>query len=258
MQIKCPNCGETIHSEHINIQKTLAMCPACDHVFDFSKLIPHPKQKLRKTTQPERLRVIDGEGFVEMSFRGVLSPQERTLAALWIFLLVFFTFAFTAITIDKGGFVPPLIMFIPVILGLLYSLALTVANTTRARVDADSLLVEEKPIPLFDPSQGPLPRIKRLALSQHEIDRVFYEETADSQKSGRLKRYFNIYAQRTDGSRVLLMNGLPQEYAFYITYELDIGSRDLDENPDIQIEEITAEQEVIEAQADVNKIQHNW
>src|SRR5438477_9183094 len=59
MQVTCPNCGEKVAAENINIQKMTAVCAACDTVFPFD--LPEAKAKRRKVKQPAHLDLLDIE-----------------------------------------------------------------------------------------------------------------------------------------------------------------------------------------------------
>jgi ssDNA-binding Zn-finger/Zn-ribbon topoisomerase 1 len=58
MQMTCPNCGETVSAENINIQQMGAVCPYCDSVFRFE--LPGEKAKRRKI-KPREIRVFDSD-----------------------------------------------------------------------------------------------------------------------------------------------------------------------------------------------------
>ena len=59
MQVICPNCGEKVTAENINIQKMTAVCAACDTVFPFD--LPEVKIKRRKVKLPTKLTLRDTE-----------------------------------------------------------------------------------------------------------------------------------------------------------------------------------------------------
>jgi hypothetical protein len=59
MEVNCPNCGEKVTAENINIQKMTAVCAACDTVFPFE--LPEAKAKRRKVKQPAKLTLRDTE-----------------------------------------------------------------------------------------------------------------------------------------------------------------------------------------------------
>ena len=66
MQVNCPNCGEKLPAENINIQKMTAVCPACDTVFSFD--LPADKAKRRKVKQPAKLNLRDDNDRLQMEF----------------------------------------------------------------------------------------------------------------------------------------------------------------------------------------------
>ena len=68
MQVNCPNCGEKVPAENINIQKMTAVCPACDTVFSFDLPEAETKAKRRKVKQPSKLMIQDNDT-LQMAFQ---------------------------------------------------------------------------------------------------------------------------------------------------------------------------------------------
>ena len=59
MQVNCPNCGEKVPADHINIQKMTAVCPACDTIFSFDLPEAETKAKqLVKSIYPVGIKVV--------------------------------------------------------------------------------------------------------------------------------------------------------------------------------------------------------
>ncbi len=213
MELKCKNCGAIISAENINIQKTLAVCAECNHVFDFSSDVLMQKAKQRKVRQPERLHVDDSGGRLEMAYRRVFSQEDKVVLGISACIAVFITFIFLVAAGESDT--PPLLLFIVGLIPLAaaYIWAASMGNTTRAVLDEQTLMINCGPLPLPDSANKDLER--------HNVVRVFCEETEDSQKKGSLTRYYHVCAELTDGNRAILIKGIPQDYAFYIAQRLD-------------------------------------
>ena len=77
MALQCPICGSTIPAENINMQKTLALCSPCNHIFDFSENALTRKKKRRDVRPPERLHIVEDDDQLELSHRFVLGPGPK-------------------------------------------------------------------------------------------------------------------------------------------------------------------------------------
>ena len=78
-QLSCPNCGESIPPDKINIQQTLALCPACGTVFNFGDdLSPKlAKVKRRKAKQPDQITVTEDDTRLEMRFSSLRTRADK-------------------------------------------------------------------------------------------------------------------------------------------------------------------------------------
>ncbi len=96
-KISCPNCGQSIPADDINIQDKIAKCRGCHAVFPFQ----HKLDTLLTTRKPEQT-VVRPEGVDLYAYQNELELSLRQNASIvdifpWVFwplLPIFFTIAF--------------------------------------------------------------------------------------------------------------------------------------------------------------------
>jgi hypothetical protein len=210
MQVNCPNCGQKVAAENINIQKMTAVCSACDTVFSFD--LPEPKSKRRKVKQPVKLSVRDTEN-LQMEFwtNFKLERNESVIASAFGGMSMA---SVAVLLMGSDGDVPIIlpIAFMLLALSLFYWLALTVVNKTHIEMDDDVIRVTRKPLP-------------SLLNQDYEVNlagvtAIKYEETAISKKEAYDLPRYRVWAETEDGSRRTVVNDVVEEYAVFITQRL--------------------------------------
>lgn len=215
MQLNCSNCGEKVSAENINIQQMIAVCSACDSVFDVQR--PMAKIKRRKVKQPTNIQVHETETQHELAFRTNfrLDKDENFIgSAVMSFAFTFMTLLLLTEMIAGDGipFVIPLGFGLATLLAY-YWLGLQVYNKTHISIDEDTIQVARKP--LSNPSQQPI------EISLSGVVGIRCEETDISKKEGYDTPRFRVWAERADGSRRTIINDVTENYALFITQYLD-------------------------------------
>lgn len=225
MRVICPNCGEKVPAEHINIQNMTAVCPNCDNVFSF--VPPDDRAKRRKVRQPERLMLRDEDDTLHMEFwtnfrldrnGDVIASLFGTIsAAIMAFLL-------------SGEGVPVLMPFVSAMIAAMcaYALCLIIVNKTHIEMDDLNIRVSRKPIPtLFNRSYD---------VSLAGVTAIKYEETAISKKESYDTPRYRVWAETADGARRTIVNDVTEEYAVFIAQRLEehLHADDIDANMDAE------------------------
>ena len=96
MELKCPNCGETIPAENINIQEMVALCGECHHVFEFTRGTVARKAKRHAPPRPERVQVCADDDCLELSYRLVFGPGAKFGLAMATLAATVFTIILTS------------------------------------------------------------------------------------------------------------------------------------------------------------------
>jgi hypothetical protein len=221
MQVICPNCGEKVTAQHINIQKMTAICPACDSVFPIE--LPEPKAKRRKVKQPGKLTLRDTET-LQMDFRTNFRLERNGAAISSAYGSVSMTFlALLFIAEHRVSLILPLI-FLLIAVALVYRLALTVVNKTHIEMDEGAIKVTREPIP------NPFNRGYEVALAG--VAAIKYEETAISKKEAYDTPRYRVWAETVDGSSRTIVTDVIEEYAVFIAQRLQ-EHLEMDDNFDM-------------------------
>lgn len=213
MQVNCPNCGEKIAAENINIHKMVAVCSACDTVFPFDS--PESKIKRRKVKQPQQLTLRDAEN-LHMSFRTNFRLGENEAfigSAVGSGFLTFFTLLMTNEYLTDG-----LTPLLPLGFGLAalvmyYAVALIVFNKTYIKMDENKISVSRKPLP-------------NILAQDHEVNlsgvvKIVCEETKKSKKEAYDVPRYRVLAETVDGSQKMIVNDVIEDYAYFIAQRLE-------------------------------------
>ncbi len=211
MQVTCPNCGETVPAEHINIQQMVAVCPVCDSVFSFDA--PAEKTKRRKVKQPEGLTLYDGDP-LEMAFRtNWRLEQDESFTGIAVLSVVFSMMAFLMI---GGAIQSDVPVFIPVFFAMFaaaadYAAILRIYNKTHITMDADTITISRKPLPgLRAPQEVSLSGVVAIETEETEISK---KEAYDTPR-------FRVWAETVDGTRRTIVTDLVEEYAYFVQQRL--------------------------------------
>jgi hypothetical protein len=211
MQVNCPNCGEKVTAENINIQKMTAVCAACDTVFLIDLSEAKDKAKRRKVKPPAKITLHDAETFhMEFWTNFRLDRNQAFLGSLWGGIGAT---EFTLLLIGEGIPIILPVVFVWVALASFYMLALTVVNKTHIEMDDGVIKVTRKPLP------NPLDQGYEVSLAG--VTAIKYEETAISKKEAYDTPRYRVWAETADGSRRTIVNDVIEDYAVFIAQHLE-------------------------------------
>jgi hypothetical protein len=225
MQLICPHCGKPVAAENINIQQMAAVCPACHTVFQFDPSNSDSKIKRRKIKQPPQITSYERDDRLTIAFRTNfrLDQNEAFLASAGFSVL----FTFMTIVLASQGQSDSAIVtlgFGLFTLMLYYLLGLVAFNKTHIEISDEEISVSRKPLPNL------LTQPNTISLSGIEI--VRYEETAASKKESYDTPRYNVWAERVDGNRKLIVGDVVEDYAVFLAQRLN-EELDVDSEPDV-------------------------
>lgn len=212
MRLNCPNCGEAMPAENINIQEMVAVCPACDTVFPFEA--PEQKTKRRKVKQPDGLTLHDG-AVLEMEFR---TNWRLDRSEEFVGTAAFSgSFSFVALIMLAAALQGEMPLVFPLLFGMVaavadYSLATLLWNKTHITMDDQQITIRRKPLPSL------LSQVKHVSLAG--VVAIRTEETETSRKEAYDTPRFRVWAETADGIRRTIANDLVEEYAFFVAQRL--------------------------------------
>lgn len=225
MQLICPNCGENITAENINIHDKVAVCSHCNHLFSFNVSESTQKQKRRKVHQPQNMTVTEHDETLSLAYRTNfrLDKDEPFLSSLLMGILFgMMTIVTTGELINEGAlFTIPLLFGVVSILAF-YRLALIVFNQTVIDMDAESIAI----------SRQPLPSLANITnkMSTYNIKSIDSEETEVSKKEAYDTPRYHVWATMMDGSRKVIVKDVTEEYGIFIAQYLNENLQHADEN----------------------------
>lgn len=230
MRLVCIECGEPIPAGQINVSDLVAVCPACDTVFRFD--LDEEKPKHRKIKPPEGL-VVHDDASLHLSYEKVFGSEARSSLIGIGFATLMLTFI--VITTTGGFLAGDIPLPVPLIMGTMWSMGLyTLAMLyfTRTRIISESghlrVLHHFPPHPL---------QAKDVSIELSSIERIYSEESYSSKRRGDAERSYHLYADTYDGGRVLILKGVPENYALYIQQEITRQMHALDESVESRLVE---------------------
>jgi hypothetical protein len=214
MQLTCPNCGQPVPSENINIQRMAAVCPACHNVFQFDPSAA--KYKRQKVKQPQHIEMDETDEHLNIAFHTNFRLEKNQAFVSSVMLSVVFT-VITSFLLTKGVGNPVnalvTLSFGALTLLFYYWLALVAYNKTHIDVDDENIQVSRKPIPYFLKPASTIPLAG--------VESIRYEETPASKKEGYDTPRYNVWAESVDGTRKLIVGDLVEEYAVFVSQRLN-------------------------------------
>jgi hypothetical protein len=212
MRLTCPECGEAITAEHINIQQMAAVCSACHAVFTFDPASQPPRK--RKVHQPQRVEYRETPDGVALSYRRLHQEDTYGLTLGVGFFAFLLLPTILLLLITNAAPIWAVLLFALWEAFSLYVIATHWFNTTRIAIDDEKLAIDYGPLPwAMAPEEQ---RIPRGAIRQIEL-----EETKKSREEAGTRRYFNIRARLPDGDNPVLLKGLNEAAAAFIAQELN-------------------------------------
>ena len=229
MTLTCPNCGEQITAENINVQKLIAVCHNCDSVFSFDT--PDTldndgvKAKRRKVKKPQHLQLNENDSNLHMAFRTNwrLERDESFTTGLVMAMVL----SFPALLLTQGFIEGKVPIFVPgfmglIVLSIIYMLALIVYNATHIEMDHSRIKVSRKPLPgLSLLNQGGLNEVSLSGVTDFQC-----EETDVSKREQYDTPRYRVWANMVDGNRRTIVTDVTEEYAYFITQRLEAHLHD--------------------------------
>jgi hypothetical protein len=209
MQLNCPQCGTAIPATQINVQKLVAICPACDHLFSFDPP-NNAKTKRRKVKKPEAFQIEESARGLHMAYRTNFRLDRDITFNNSLVLGLMFSFA--AILMVSAGELLVSAGFTVWAAFSFYALALRVYNKTHIDMHSDTITVTRQPI------ANPIDRPDTIDLSG--VEAFTCEETPISIRESYDTRRYRVLAQRTDGTTQIIVNDLVGDYGYFIAQQL--------------------------------------
>ncbi|MBC8172151.1 MAG: hypothetical protein H7X77_10780 [Anaerolineae bacterium] len=214
MKLFCPECGEAIPAEKINVFALVAVCPACNHLFSFSKPDIRDIYKNKKIILPRKLEVYENDDVVVMSYRWFRRFEIIFIALsvlCWNGMLLTMTIHFI---LAYGGLVL-LFMILPAGIGLfmLYWLSILAFNRIEISLFPDRIQIYYGPV--FVPGS--------LTVPTEQVEQIYCKYRSSHQIRGNgfsfnpsRNRLYELHAVLLDGRDMLIYGTDEEEFARFI------------------------------------------
>ncbi len=232
-QLVCPQCSADVPAENVNIDKVVAVCPACNTVFSFDFLTGEAtkdKDKAKSKARARHLHPPDGfkiderpDGSWVLSW-GWFTPQVFFMTffvIIWdAFLIFWYRMAFGIGDGFGGGpsgfgtlFVLFPLIHVAVGVSLTYNVIATYLNRTYVTLKGDEIKVRSLPLP-FPWRENTLP--------MEDITQLYVKKGGQAGFSFNTSTTYSVMAQRYTANDTVLVGGLNNTtLALFIEQELE-------------------------------------
>jgi len=214
--LTCPKCHHLISGDDINIEKTIAKCSNCHHVFAFSHdskvggLVP-------ELIPPEGIEVLKlrSELDLRLDWKKTTPTGGKTFLLAFTFLWNLILLPFVLMILVSGNWSVLLFMslHLAVGIGLIWYMAAIYLNKTSINLSRHKLKVRTLPlrVPFFKSGEYEISDIKQLYVSKYTA----------STSNGVPNYAYALYAIMKDGDKVALVRGMNRETQHYMEQEIE-------------------------------------
>jgi hypothetical protein len=219
--LTCPNCNHFISAIDINIDKTIAKCNNCSHVFDFSNDFDLNSEQFEYGRPgmmiPDGLEVLRLRSELDIEINWFRAAKKSGMAFLIFFTIVWnlilLPFVLTAILAGQIEILFFTSLHLAVGLGLIYKLATLFLNTSRVIVDDQYIEFETRPLRL--------PWTKRKRYKTQDVTQLYVTKYVSSRTNGVANYAYGLYAIMKGGKKVKLLDQMNLETQMYLEQEIE-------------------------------------
>ncbi len=211
MNLFCSNCSAKIKKEDINIQRMVAVCDNCNHLFRFDDMMEknHKRSKTLPLPRPKNITVENtiNQLTVQWGWWDNASYNNLIFTFVWVGIVAMVAY----FPLTAGSYSGLLFVLVCphgwVAIGLIYNLITQIFNSTTFTIDDLTLTVEH----------GPLPWLGNRNIDRSEIEQLFTREIRG--RKGR--RTYHLNAVLQNQNEVILLKGASSEVLKYIEQEIE-------------------------------------
>ncbi|NOY24771.1 MAG: hypothetical protein GXP62_02770 [Oligoflexia bacterium] len=205
----CPNCGDAIAVDDVNVARLVAICRGCGSAVDLAKDVLHRPATVERETPPEELMAMfKGPPGIEVQ-KGTEGLEIRrrwyhpSALALLLFSIFWDGFLVVWYAVAISGSLPggptAIMLLFPLIhvaagVGITWTAVANLLNTTTITANDRQITVTHGPIPWSSPDPLPTARIDQLYLV--------------SKRGNKRGVSYQVHARMQDGSSIKLLGGI--------------------------------------------------
>ncbi|MDQ3015981.1 MAG: hypothetical protein M3R25_04565 [Bacteroidota bacterium] len=214
--LSCPKCRHFISGKDINIEKTLAKCGHCDHVFSFDH-DPATKKLIPAAVLPKGVEILKlrSELDIRLKWTETTSKGGKFFMAFFTIFwnLIVLPFAIGAILSGTWGILLFLSAHLAVGLGLLWNLATLYVNQTSISITKRQLRIRTTPLKSF------LWKSKEIDIDT--IEQFYVTRYVQSTTNDNPNYAYALYAIIDTGEKISLVRGMNRETQIYVEQEIE-------------------------------------
>lgn len=214
--LTCPKCNHFINGDDINIEKTIARCHHCHHVFGFA----HDSQTgklVEEQLMPEGVETLKlkSELDIRLNWLKTTSKGGRNFMTLFTFMwnLILLPFVLMILLTGNWSILLFISLHLAVGLGLLWYTLAVYFNKSSLTISERNLRIRSLPIPL--------PTFRSTDLEVADIEQLYVSKYTASTTNGVPNYAYALYAIMKDGKKISLLRGMNRETQRYIEREIE-------------------------------------
>jgi hypothetical protein len=215
--LRCPSCDHFIKADDININRLIAKCAHCNHLFSFEGVTKETGYTRPDMLIPSGLEVLKLQSELDIQVNWFRNIARSSLTFTLIFTLIWnlVLLPFVIMAVATGAY--QMLLFtsahIVVGIGMLLRLLAIFVNTTHVNVTRRFLEIHTSPLPsLFR-------RNRKIPIES--IQQLYVTRYVDSRTNGVPNYAFALYAILKDGQKVQLVKGMNESTQKYLEYEIE-------------------------------------
>jgi hypothetical protein len=214
--LTCPKCSHFIKGADINIEKTIARCSHCTHVFGFAHNSTTGSLQAEEIV-PEGIEMLKLKSELELrlDWNKTTSSESRRFFILFTAIWNLFLLPFVTMVILSGtwGILLFLSLHLAVGLGLIWYLASVYLNKTLVSVTQRTIHIRTWPLRRFF-SKGRV-------IDTNDVTQLYVSKYIQSRTNGVPNYAFALYAILKNGEKVSLVRGMTRETQTFIENEVE-------------------------------------
>jgi hypothetical protein len=214
--LSCPKCNHLIGGNEVNIEKTIAHCTHCGHIFGFAHDSKSGRLKPERLI-PEGIEVLRlrSELDVSLDWKKTTSKGGRKFFTLFTFAwnTMLLPFLLVGLLMGNWGILLFLSLHLLVGMGLLWYIAAIYFNRSTLTISDRKLRVQSGPVRL--------PVFKNREISTDQIDQFYVSRYTASTTNGVPNYAYALYVILKSGERISLLRGMNWETQQYLEQEIE-------------------------------------
>ncbi len=221
--LDCPQCHSFISADNINVQKKIAKCDHCDHVFNYEEDGYWDPFGPPFETHPAGIEVLKLSSLLELRVTHYLNADRTGLATVMFFSLIWniALLPFIFFIISSGQLYILLFISLHLFAGvsMLWDVFGKIFNRSIIEINRKTLQVQTRPFPW--------PGQRHQSIKTSHIDQLFVDKSRTN-KTPRSGQNYSLKVRLNSGKKRTLISGLDKKTLLYLESQIEdyLGIKD--------------------------------